>query len=113
MQIVYIVLSVVGFVLPYSQFIPFVANSGLDFPLLESQLFANQISSAFALDIFVSSVIFWIFLLTEGKRLQMKFLWIYIVFNLTIGLSFALPLFLLMRSQNLSRLSPSPSVAKA
>lgn len=113
MQIVYLILSIIGFVLPYSQLIPFVANSGLDFPLLESQLFANRISSAFALDVFVSSVVFWFFLFREGRRLQMKFLWLYIVFNLTVGLSFALPLFLLRRSQNLSRLSPSPSVAKA
>ena len=112
MQIVYIILSLIGFVLPYSQLIPFVADSGLDFPLFESQLFANRISSGFALDVFVSSIVFWIFVFREGRRLQMKFLWIYVVFNLTIGLSFALPLFLLMRLQN-SRLSPSPSVSQA
>ena len=103
MQIVYIISSIVGFILPYSQFIPFVANDGLDFPLFESQLFANQISSTFALDVFVSSVVFWIFVFKEGRRLQMKFLWIYVVFNLTVGLSFALPLFLLKRSQNINK----------
>ena len=103
MQIVYIILSIFGFVLPYSQFIPFVANNGLDFPLFESQLFANQISSTFALDLFVSSVVFWLFLFKEGRRLQMKLLWLYVVLNLTIGLSFALPLFLGMRSQNINR----------
>ena len=112
MQIVYIILSLIGFVLPYSQLIPFVADSGLDFPLFESQLFANRISSGFALDVFVSSIVFWIFVFREGRRLQMKFLWIYVVFNLTIGLSFALPLFLLMRSQN-TRLLPSSSVSQA
>ena len=111
MHIAYIILSIVGLVLPYSQFIPFMADNGLDFPLLESQLFANRISSAFALDVFVSSVVFWIFLFREGTRLQMKLLWIYVVFNLTIGLSFALPLFLLRRSQSLSKLSPSPNVS--
>lgn len=113
MQIVYIILSIVGFVLPYSQLIPFVADSGLNFPLFESQLFANQISSAFALDVFVSSVVFWIFLFREGKRLQMKFIWIYVVLNLAVGLSFALPLFFWRRSQSLSKLSlsPSPSVS--
>ena len=101
MQIAYIALSILGFILPYSQFISFVIDNGLDLSLFWSQLFANQISSFFAFDVFVSSLVFWIFLFREGTRLQMKFLWIYVVLNLTIGLSFALPLFLGMRSRQL------------
>ena len=101
MQIIYLLLSVLGFALPYSQFVPFIAYNGLDLPLFSEQLFANRISSFFALDLFVSSLVFWIFLFREGTRLQMKFLWIYVVLNLTIGLSFALPLFLGMRSRQL------------
>ena len=100
MQIIYIVLSIVGFVLPYSQFLSFVADNGLDLSLFFEQLFANQISSFFAFDILVSSVVFWVFVFREGKRLQIKWLWVYIVLNLTIGLSFALPVFLLMRSRS-------------
>ena len=111
MQSIYLVLSLVGLVLPYSQFIPFVADNGLDAPLFEAQLFANQISSAFALDLFVSSVVFWIFLFREGTRLQMKFLWIYIILNLTVGLSFALPLFLWRRY--LATRSHLPTISKA
>ena len=101
MQIIYLLLSVLGFALPYSQFIPFIANNGLNLPLFFEQLFVNHISSVFALDLFVSSLVFWIFLFREGTRLQMKFLWIYVILNLTIGLSFALPLFLGMRSRQL------------
>ena len=104
MQLIYLVLSIVGFILPYSQFVPFITNNSLDLFLFWSQLFANQISSTFALDVFVSSVVFWIFVFKEGKRLQMKFLWLYVVFNLTVGLSFALPLFLLKRSQNINKI---------
>ena len=100
MQIVYIVLSIVGFVLPYSQFLSFIADNGLNLSLFFEQLFANQISSFFAFDILVSSVVFWVFVFREGKRLQIKWLWVYIVLNLTIGLSFALPVFLLMRSRS-------------
>lgn len=107
MQIAYIILSLLGLILPYSQFLSFMANNGLNLALFFEQLFANKISGFFAFDIFVSSVVFWVFVFTEGKRLQMKLLWIYVVLNLTIGLSFALPLFLLRRSQNLSKLSSS------
>ena len=101
MQIIYLFLAILGFILPYSQFIPFLLNNGLDSSLFWSQLFANQISSAFALDLFASSVVFWIFIFKEGKRIDLKFLWVYVVLNLTIGLSFALPLFLWVRSRHL------------
>ena len=119
MQIIYIVLSVVGLVLPYSQFLSFIVDNSLNLSLFFEQLFANQISSFFAFDVFVSSAVFWVFVFREGRRLQMKWLWIYIVLSLTIGLSFALPLFLgrllpseyALQSQNLSKELSSSNVA--
>jgi Terpene cyclase DEP1 len=101
MQIIYLILAIVGFVLPYSQFIPFLVDHGLNLSLFWSQLFANQASSADTLDLFTSSFVFWIFVFKEGTKLRMKFLWIYIVVNLIIGLSCALPLFLGMRLHHL------------
>jgi hypothetical protein len=97
MQIVYLILAIVGFVLPYSQFIPFLADHGLDLSLFWSQLFVNHASSADTVDLFTSSFVFWIFVFKEGTKLQMKFLWVYLVVNLIIGLSCALPLFLAIR----------------
>jgi len=102
MQIIYLVLAILGFVLPYSQLIPFFATRGFDLSLFWSQLFANRISTDFAFDLIISSIAFWLFVFKEGRRLQMKFLWFYIAGNLAIGLSFALPLFLLMRSRNIN-----------
>lgn len=101
MPIIYLILAILGFILPYSQLIPFLIDNGLDVSLFWSQLFINQISSVFAFDLFVSSVVFWIFVFKEGIRLNLKFLGIYVVFNLLIGLSFALPLFLWVRSRHL------------
>lgn len=101
MPSIYLVLSILGFVLPCSQLIPFFASNGFDLSLLWSQLFINQVSSAFALDLFVSSLVFWILVFKEGTRLNLKFLGVYVLFNLIIGLSFALPLFLWVRSRHL------------
>ncbi len=103
MQSIYLALSLIGFILPYSKLIPFVAINGLDLSLFWSQLFANHISSGFAFDLLVSSVVFWIFVFREGNRLQIKFLWLYVVLSLTVGLSFALPLFLWKRSQIIAK----------
>lgn len=112
MQLIYFCLSLLGLVIPYSQFIAFIADHGLNLALFWEQLFVNQISSFFALDLLISVVVFWIFLIKEGTRLQMKLLWVYILLDLIIGLSFALPLFLGMRSRNLPRLSHLSSVSK-
>ena len=101
MQIIYLILAILGFALPYSQLIPFFADNGFNLSLFWSQLFANRISTDFAFDLLVSSVVFWIFVYKEGTRLNIKNIWVYVVLNLVVGLSFALPLFLWVRSRHL------------
>jgi hypothetical protein len=66
------------------------------------QLFANRISSFFGLDVIISSVALWVLVISEGRRLQMRNLWLYIVCNLLGGLSLGLPLFLYMRERKLA-----------
>lgn len=101
LQGLYLLFSVLGLALPYSQFIPFLIEHGLDIRLFFEQLFANKISSFFGMDLFISSFGLWIFIFTEGSRLKMRMLWIYIVSNLVVGVSLALPLFLLMRQRQI------------
>ena len=107
LKIGYILLCLFGIILPYSQFIPFILEHGLDLSLFLEQLFANQISSFFGLDLIVSSVVFWIFVFSEGSKLKMRFLWVYILSNLLVGVSLGLPLFLLMRQYQIESNSDS------
>ena len=72
LQITYLILCVLGTVLPFSQFVPFLIEHGLDLKLLFEQLFANRISAFFGLDVIVSSLVLWIFVFWEGSRLKMK-----------------------------------------
>lgn len=102
----YLILCVAGTVLPYSQFVPFLMEHGLDVPRIFRELFANRISSSFALDVIVSSVAFWVFVAVEGRRARVKRLWAPIAANVVIGLSLGLPLFLYMRER---RLESAPS----
>lgn len=97
MRVVYLVLCVVGTILPMSQFVPFFADAGLDLPLFFDESFANRVSSGAAWDLIVSSVALWVLVLTEGRRLGMKLLWLPLVANVAVGLSLALPLFLYVR----------------
>ena len=93
----YLLLCVLGIVLPYSQLIPWVLENGLHLGLLFRQLFANRIGAFFGLDVLVSSVALVGFLRTEGRRLGLRRLWLPILGLLTVGVSCALPLFLYLR----------------
>ena len=99
LQATYLILCILGSVLQYWQFVPFLIEHGLDLKLFFEQLFANRISAFFGIDVIISSLILWVFVFWEGSRLKMKNLWIYIVSNLLGGVCLGLPLFLLMRQR--------------
>jgi Terpene cyclase DEP1 len=102
---VYLALCIVGFLLPYWQFIPWVAEHGLNLPLLVRDLFANRISSFFGLDVLLSAVVLWIFIVAEGSRLGMRHLWLPIIATCVIGVSLGLPLFLYLRQVHFDRIA--------
>jgi len=110
MQWLYLILAILGFVLPFWQLFPFLAEHGLNLPLLFQQLFANHVSGFFGLDVIVSSVVLWLFVFSEGRRRRMRNLWIYILCNLLVGVSLALPLFLFFRERKLSAVNAEVSV---
>lgn len=102
-QTVYLILCILGTILPYSQFVPFLVEHGLNLQVFFEQLFVNRISSFFGMDLIVSSLVLWIFVFWEGSRLGMKNLWVYVASNLLVGVSLGLPLFLLMRQRQLEK----------
>ncbi|WP_210409156.1 DUF2834 domain-containing protein [Methanococcoides vulcani] len=71
--------------MPYSQFIQFILSYGIDIQLLFQQLFANYISSFFALDVVVPAIVLVVFIFAEGKRLGMQNLWLPLVATFTVG----------------------------
>jgi len=101
-QLLYLILCVAGTILPYSQLIPFLREHSLDTALFFQQLFANNVSGFFGIDVIVSSAALWVFVYSEGTRLRMRHLWVYIAANLLVGVSLGLPLFLLIRESKLA-----------
>jgi len=94
---IYAALCVLGFIAPYYFFVRFVAEHGLDFSMLVRQVFATPASSFFAADVIVSSVVLWVFIFRETSKRSIRFWWICLIANLAVGVSLALPLFLLLR----------------
>jgi hypothetical protein len=97
----YLFFCILGAVIPYSQFVPWVMENGLQLGLLVRQLFANRISAFFGLDVLVSSVVLLMFMRVEGRLLRMRFRWMPIVGLCAVGVSLALPLFLYLRERAL------------
>jgi hypothetical protein len=95
---VYFGLCVVGVLLPYAQFVPFLMEHGFAFGLIVDQLFVNRISSFFVLDVLVSAVVLIFVVYDERKRLGV--LWFLPIFgSLLVGVSLGLPLFLFLKER--------------
>jgi hypothetical protein len=103
----YLALCLLGAVLPYWQFVPWVAQNGLNMPLFFHQLFANRISAFFGMDVFVSAATLLVFMRTESSRLHIAGRWQPVVALVFVGVSLALPLFLYMRERRLEQPKPS------
>ena len=99
----YLGLCVVGMVLPLWEFLPFLRQHGLDVRLFFEQLFATPVSGFFGWDVIVSSVVLWVLVAVEGRRVGVKHLWAPIVANLAVGVSLGLPVFLYLREASLER----------
>ena len=92
-----IVCCLAGIVIPYWFAIPFFMFHGPDLRLLLEELFANNISSFFAADLIVASVIFLVWSFRDAREKKIGGWWIVLLSNLVVGLSLALPLYLLKR----------------
>ena len=109
----YLALCVLGAVLPYWQFVPWVAANGLNLRLFVEQLFANRIGGFFGMDVLVSAIALMVFVGNERPRLRGWTRWLPLAAVLMVGVSLALPLFLYLRERNLEVGKPGILTAAA
>jgi hypothetical protein len=99
----YLLLCLLGTLLPCSQFVPWLLAHGFDLPRFFGELFANRIGGFFGMDVFVSTAVLWTFVALEGRRLGVRHLWAPVLGSLAVGVSLGLPLFLYLRQARLER----------
>lgn len=99
---VYLAFCVLGTLLPLSQFIPWLMAHGLDLALIWTSVTGDRLSAFAWADVIISAMVLICFVLVEGRHTGMKHLWAPIVAVMTVGVSLALPLFLLMRHRHLA-----------
>lgn len=103
MKIFLILCCVAGIVIPYWFALPFFLIHGPNFSLFFEEVFQTRISSFFAADLIVASVIFLIWSLRDSRERGISGWWVVLLSNLVVGLSLALPLYLLKRLESKTR----------
>lgn len=101
MQRVYVILCIAGALFPLSQFVSLLVDHGLDIPLLVRQAMSMPVSAFAWSDVAVSAVVLIVFVIAEGRRIGMPHA-AWSLLGLMVGVSLALPLFLLLRERHLA-----------
>ena len=105
MKNLYLVLAIVGAVVPYLFFFQFFGQAGIDLPAFLGALFANGAAGGFTADLLITSLVFWIYIFNrKGGPAP----WLFVALNLTIGLSCALPAYL-YASMRAAEAAPAPA----
>lgn len=92
----YLFAAIAGAVVPYVFFVNFFLSEGVALPTFLAGLFANGAAGGFTADVLISSAVFWRYLISNKSSR----IWVYIILNLTIGLSCALPYYLYVTEKN-------------
>jgi hypothetical protein len=103
MRWVYLFLAALGTVLPCWQFVPWLAEHGVNVRLLFTELFLGRVSAFFGLDALVSALVLLVFIFSEGARRKIEMLWLPVAATCLIGVSCGFPLFLYLRERQIGR----------
>ena len=95
----YLTFAVLGGVLPFIFFDQFFFEHGFALSEFVSQLFSTSPAAGFTTDLLITSFVFWVWSYGQARKYEMKNWWLYVVVNLLIGLSCALPLFVFFRQR--------------
>jgi hypothetical protein len=99
LKTVYGIAAIIGAILPYATYFGYLqAVSSASGAM--SLAWGSPIAAATLTDFSIACLVFWVFLFAESKRLNLKHTWFFVLTNLVIGLSFALPAFLYFREKS-------------
>lgn len=105
MGMFYLGASIIGTIVPFLFFGGFFQTQGFDVPLFVGLLFASGPNAGFTSDLLIASGVFWMMAGRILKKEQaLHYLPIFILLNLCIGLSCALPAFLYWQDRQQNRL---------
>ena len=79
MRKIYALLTLVGIILPFSQFLLWLTEYGFNVSLFIDQILANSLATFAWLDVIVTVIVIVVMVMNEGKNDKIKRLWIPII----------------------------------
>ena len=98
----YLLLAVVGAVVPYLSFIPWLRENGLNFLLLWQEITSSRLSGFAWLDVVLTVITIIVFSAHESRRRNMPFPLLPVLACFLVGASCGLPLYLYQREKHLA-----------
>ena len=86
---IFLMLAIAGAIIPGLFFLQFFLSGGTVGSFSQA-LFVNGAAGGFSADVLISSAVFWLFMAHQ----KASNIWVFVLINLSIGLSCALPLYL-------------------
>ncbi len=97
LKYIYLTLCIIGTIVPYASFVPWLAVNGVNIPLLVREIMSSPVTMFGWLDVVVSAIVLFVFIFSERQNIKVKYMWLSIVGTLTVGVSLGLPLYLFLR----------------
>jgi EamA domain-containing membrane protein RarD len=104
MRTLYFWLTVVGTIVPLVLFVEHFVANGADPLLFVRSAFANLVAAGATADLLIASAVFWVWIFARhGSDRTAPSPWMFVVLNVCVGLSCALPLYLYMTARETAR----------
>ena len=104
---IYLVLAILGAILPWQanlEFMQMHPGGGFDFQTFIQDANNNAASRSLNRDLFIAATAFSIWIVSEGRKLQIKGWWVALVVSFSISFACGGPLFLYFRERKLMKI---------
>jgi hypothetical protein len=113
MRTLYFWLTVVGTIVPLVLFVEHFGANGADPGLFVRSAFSNLVAAGATSDLLIASAVFWVWIFARhGSDRTAPAPWLFVVLNLFVGLSCALPLYLYRISRETARVGGLGAAAR-
>ena len=93
----WIILSILGLVAPYSQVVPWTLDNGLDISRFFAEALSNRPGATHVYDLFLSAAVFFVWAFRDPRRPRGAVMAALLAGTLAVGLCFGMPLYFYFR----------------
>ena len=100
MKTFYLLMALIGTIIPWALFGSFFALNGIDVPLFLRSLCVNGAAGGFSADVLISILVFLTWSWRDAAKQGVARWWLVLPASAFVGLSLALPLYLYLRERD-------------